>query len=57
MERRERDRTMFVANPFKFTKATLDGTKRGSLQLKPCKKKRWKDIYGKHIVMIDSGKI
>ena len=29
---------MFVANPFKFTKATLDGTKRGSLQLKPYKK-------------------
>ena len=42
LENREkrRERTMFVVNLFKFTKATLDGTKRGSLQLKPCNKSR-----------------
>ena len=29
---RSRKRSMFVANPYKFTKTTLEGTKAGTLQ-------------------------
>ena len=39
---------MFEANLFKFTKATLDGTKRVSLQLKPCKKKVERHLWETH---------
>ena len=45
---------MFVANPYNFTNTTLDGTKGGQCE---AQMRKLKDVNGKHIVMIDGGKI